>query len=69
MRNELINVAGLICIFFQSEYKIAALKYQFLCAKVQSIFGWDPLTSFGQAMALLVGCAYLIPRVFIETRD
>ena len=36
MRNELINAAGLRS-FFKYEYKIVALKYQFLCAKVQSI--------------------------------
>ena len=41
IQNQLINAAGLICLFFKDEYKIVALKYQFLCAKVQSII-WCP---------------------------
>ena len=62
-------------LFFKDEYKIVALKYQFLCASVQSIFivppifGQGPLTSFGLATAMLVACGYLVPTVFIETRD
>ena len=36
IRNELINAAGIVS-FFKDEYKIVALKYQVLCAKVQSI--------------------------------
>ena len=66
---KLLTLPGLYVSFSKHEYKIVALKYQFLCAKVQSIFGLAPLTSFGLATALLVACAYLIPRVFIETRD
>ena len=37
IRNELINVAGLCVSFFKDEYKIVAVKYQFLCAEVQFI--------------------------------
>ena len=33
------------------------------------IFGWGPFTSFGLATALLVARDYLVPTVFIETRD
>ena len=33
------------------------------------IFGWGPLTSFGLAKALLVACGYLVPTVFLETRN
>ena len=33
------------------------------------IFGYSPFTSFGLATALLVACGYLVPTVFIETRD
>ena len=39
MRNELKNAAGLYVFFSKDEHEIMALKYQFLCAKVQSIFG------------------------------
>ena len=64
-----------MCVFFKDEYNIVALKYQFLGAKVQSIFtvppifGPEPLSLFGLVTALLVASGYLVPTVFIETRD
>ena len=52
-----------------------ALKYPFLCAKssvyfiVLRHFRLAPHTSFGLVTALLLVCGYLVPTVFIETRD
>ena len=38
-----VFLPGLCVFFFKDEYTIVALKYQFLCAKVQSIFILPPI--------------------------